>query len=302
VHPASRNGPPATTLAGPTAAAIVCAMIPVLAGPALLITLAARRPRIEADRVRRRRRRVPITSTGPVSSCPAAVQQRRGGQRAQGGWGNRAATTAGVRGTRNAHDARGEAPGCHRCELHLRAGHLVRPQHAVEVREPRGYGAAGWRSSAFHAGEPSTRANPPGWPRRTRLAAGCQAPVQLAVPLRWRRPWPVQTCRGREIFCSGSAAPSCHWASQPGTRPIANSTGRRCEQVSQIPATSGMLIQVREHSVGEHLAATAHAHIFPAITDTAASLTSGQLWSAMWSAWSFCLGRSTMLVRWRITS
>jgi hypothetical protein len=44
MHPASRNGPPATTLAGLSAAAIVCAVIPALAGLVFLISLAARRP------------------------------------------------------------------------------------------------------------------------------------------------------------------------------------------------------------------------------------------------------------------
>jgi hypothetical protein len=42
--PATRNRPPATTLAGLAAAALVSAVIPAAAGLALLISLAARRP------------------------------------------------------------------------------------------------------------------------------------------------------------------------------------------------------------------------------------------------------------------
>jgi hypothetical protein len=42
--PASRNRPPATTLAGLAAAALVSAVIPAAAGLAFLISLAARRP------------------------------------------------------------------------------------------------------------------------------------------------------------------------------------------------------------------------------------------------------------------
>jgi hypothetical protein len=56
----------------------------------------------------------------------------------------------------------------------------------------------------------------------------CRRPAaafQLVVPLRWRSPSPTYICRGRAIFCSGSPALSCHWASQPGMRPIAKSTG-----------------------------------------------------------------------------
>lgn len=63
-------------------------------------------------------------------------------------------------------------------------------------------------------------------------------------------------------------------------------------------AASGTLIQVREHPVGEHLAATAQADSFPAITDNRRWLTQVSLWSA----WSFYLCTSTMLVRWWITS
>jgi hypothetical protein len=44
--PASRNRPPATTLAGLAAAAVVSAVIPAAAGLAFLISLAARRPLI----------------------------------------------------------------------------------------------------------------------------------------------------------------------------------------------------------------------------------------------------------------
>jgi hypothetical protein len=44
--PASRNRPPATTLAGLAAAALVSAVIPAAAGLAFLISLAARRPLI----------------------------------------------------------------------------------------------------------------------------------------------------------------------------------------------------------------------------------------------------------------
>src|SRR6516165_10813853 len=42
--PASRNRPPATTVAGLTAAALLSAVIPAAAGLAFLISLAARRP------------------------------------------------------------------------------------------------------------------------------------------------------------------------------------------------------------------------------------------------------------------
>jgi hypothetical protein len=42
--PAPRNHPPATTLAGLTAAAFISAVIPAVAGLAFLISLAARRP------------------------------------------------------------------------------------------------------------------------------------------------------------------------------------------------------------------------------------------------------------------
>jgi hypothetical protein len=61
----------------------------------------------------------------------------------------------------------------------------------------------------------------PRWCTRRTVAAA----FQLIVPLRWRSPLPTYICRGRAIFCSGSPALSCHWASQPGMRPIANSTG-----------------------------------------------------------------------------
>jgi hypothetical protein len=44
--PVSRNGPPARTLAGLAAAAIVSAVVPAAAGLAFLISLAARRPLI----------------------------------------------------------------------------------------------------------------------------------------------------------------------------------------------------------------------------------------------------------------
>jgi hypothetical protein len=42
--PASRNRPPATTVAGLAAAALASAVIPAAAGLAFLISLAARRP------------------------------------------------------------------------------------------------------------------------------------------------------------------------------------------------------------------------------------------------------------------
>jgi len=35
---------------------------------------------------------------------------------------------------------------------------------------------------------------------------------------------PIQTCRGRAIFCSGSVIISCHCASQPAVRGMANRT------------------------------------------------------------------------------
>ena len=63
--PASRNRPPATTLAGLAAAALVSAVIPAAAGLAFLISLAARRPLIAVAA-----RRWPWLTGRPAAQLP----------------------------------------------------------------------------------------------------------------------------------------------------------------------------------------------------------------------------------------
>nr|MDQ2814119.1 hypothetical protein [Actinomycetota bacterium] len=63
--PASRSRPPATTLAGLAAAALVSAVIPAAAGLAFLISLAARRPLVAVAA-----RRWPWLTAGPAAPPP----------------------------------------------------------------------------------------------------------------------------------------------------------------------------------------------------------------------------------------
>jgi len=48
--------------------------------------------------------------------------------------------------------------------------------------------------------------------------------VRFSIATNSRVSCPIQTCRGRAIFCSGSVSISCHCDSQPMVRGIANST------------------------------------------------------------------------------
>ena len=63
--PATRQRPPATTLAGLTAAALISAVIPAAAGLAFLISLVARRPLVAVAA-----RRWPWLTGGPAAQPP----------------------------------------------------------------------------------------------------------------------------------------------------------------------------------------------------------------------------------------
>jgi hypothetical protein len=70
------------------------------------------------------------------------------------------------------------------------------------------------------------RASPTTWPARS-SPTGPRGAADPAAQSRstWRSPAPTYSWRGRAILCSGSVRFSSHWASQPGMRPMANSTG-----------------------------------------------------------------------------
>jgi len=77
--PASRNRPPATTVAGLAAAALVSAVIPAAAALAFLISLAARRPlvAVAAGRGPRRAGRPwPSKPSWPPSPSPGCTTAR----------------------------------------------------------------------------------------------------------------------------------------------------------------------------------------------------------------------------------
>ena len=59
--------------------------------------------------------------------------------------------------------------------------------------------------------------------RRSRY--GTERSARSDGPSRCRSGLPTQSWRGREILCSESEMPSSHWASHPGIRPMAKSTG-----------------------------------------------------------------------------
>jgi len=71
-------------------------------------------------------------------------------------------------------------------------------------------------------GRPSQRN--PGEPRRPSPYDLNRYFARFSMGTNSRVSGPIQTCRGRAIFCSGSISISCHCDSQPMVRGIANST------------------------------------------------------------------------------